>query len=248
MAKIEYNQQSSLRGGRSGSAHSAGKAMRASAGTATRRTTQTATSSTRTLTNAQKVEELKLGKFAECKPLRLPGKQIRRGWQITWGMTLLLAALLGIYILFMIDPIRVLTWDNDGFVGGRIGSLQPYWWAMVGALVVATLCCLAAGIILLVKRRVPVVIWCLLIIAATVAALCASFHTFTWFEARNCYENYPGIYLEDPNKGSGCPSVMNDLIGLSLRNLVIYTVGLIALCGVWRLAKRRVGCGHRKKQ
>lgn len=227
MAKVENIKQSNLR--------------QTSLGETPRR-------SARALTNAQKVEELKLGKFAECKPLRLPEKQIRRGWQITWGIVLLLVALVGAYIILMTDPVRVLTWDNDGFGGGRLGSLDLYWWVMIGTLAVAVVCCIAAGLVLLLKKHVPRFLWYSLIAAATVAALCASFHTFTWFEARDCYENYPGIYPEDPSKGSGCPSVVNDLILISLRNLAIYTAGIVAFWFAYRWAQRRLGCGHKGKR
>lgn len=193
----------------------------------------------RRMTNAQKVEELKLGKFAECEHLRLPEKQLGGRWRMMLGIGLLLLAALGVFLIFMTDPVRVLTWDNDGFSGGRIGSLQLYWWVMELALGVATLSCLIAGIILVLRKRVPALIWYILVIATTLGLLCASFHTFTWFEARNCYENYPGIYPSDPSKGSGCPSVMNDLILLSLRNLLIYTVGIVIFALIYRYSRKR---------
>lgn len=193
----------------------------------------------RRMTNAQKVEELKLGKFAECDHLRLPEKQLGGRWRVILGIGLLLMAVLGIIVIFMTDPVRVLTWDNDGFVGGRIGSLHWYWWVMELALGVATLACLIASVVMLLRKRVSVWIWYVLVVAATVAVLCASFHTFTWFEARNCYESYPGIYPSDPDKSSGCPSVMNDLILLSLRNLLIYTVGIVVFMLIYHYSKKR---------
>lgn len=227
MAKLEYNQSKSA--------------------TSRVRTNSDVRRTGRGLTNAQKVEELKLGKFDECEPLSLPKKQIRRGWQITWGIVLLLVALIGIYIVLMTDPVRVLIWDNDGIMSGRLGGLDFYWLVMVGAAIIATICSFMAGIMFLFKKSVPAIIWYFLIIALTVGLLCASFHTFTWFEARDCYENYPGIYPEDPTKGSGCPSVVNELILLSLRNLAIYTVGIIALYFGYRAAKHHRNCKTKRR-
>lgn len=227
MAKLEYNQSKSA--------------------TSRVRTNSDVRRTGRGLTNTQKVEELKLGKFDECEPLSLPKRQIRRGWQITWGIVLLLVALIGVYIVLMTDPVRVLIWDNDGIMGGRLGGLDLYQLVMVSAAIIATVCSFVAGMMLLFKKSVPAIIWYLFIIALTVGLLCVSFHTFTWFEARDCYENYPGIYPEDPTKGSGCPSVVNELILLSLRNLAIYTVGIIALYFGYRAAKHHRNCKTKRR-
>ncbi len=185
------------------------------------------------------VEELKLGKFAVCEPLRLPEKEIRRGWQITGAVVLILVAIVGLYAMFMLDPIRVWTWDNDGFVGGRIEALMPYEWVLTLMLAVSVVMCVTAAAILLAKKKVPAELWYVLIGAVTVGLLCASFHAFKWFEERDCYENYPGVHPEDPSKGSGCPSVEKDLIVISVRNLVIYTLGIVAFCWVRRKMARR---------
>lgn len=193
----------------------------------------------RSFAEARKVEELKLGKFAKCEPLRLPEKKVRRCWQIAGGIGFIVAALVLIITVFMIKPVRTLTWQPDGF--GPFEGLSWYWLVMVGCMIVVALCGLIMGVLLLLSKRVPVFFWYLLIASATVGLLCASFNSFKWFEERRCYENYPGIFPDDPHKGSGCPSVGNDLVYINLRNLAIYTVGLLGLFWAHKIMKRRVG-------
>lgn len=188
-------------------------------------------------TNAQKVEELKLGKFTERRPLRMPEKEVRRGWQIIGAVALMLAAMIGIYIILITEPVQ--TWLHpDGF-GDPLVRLPIYWLVLEAALVVFVVDCLISSVMLLVRKRVPALLWQILIVTVTISLLCASFHTFMHFEARKCYEDYPGIYPEDPSKGSACPSVQNELILISLRNLLIYTIGIVAGMLVYRATKHR---------
>ncbi len=203
-----------------------------------KRKTKTSISSLppRPKTNAQKVEELKLGKFTERRPLRMPEKEVRQGWRIIGAVALMLAAIIGIYIILITEPVQ--TWLHpDGF-GDPLFRLPIYWLVLEIALVIFVVDCLISSVMLLVKKRVPTLLWQILIVTATIGLLCASFHTFTHFEARKCYENYPGIYPEDPSKGSACPSVRNELILISLRNLLIYTIGIVAGVLVYRATKR----------
>lgn len=193
----------------------------------------------RAKTTAQKLEELKLGKFTEREVLRLPAKEVRRGWQIVGAVALMLGAIVGVFAVFMLEPLRGLTWDQTGF--SPFGGLEIYEGVMVLCIALAALICAVASMMLFAGKRVPVFLWYVLVVTATLGLLCASFHTFKWFEARKCYENYPGIYPNDPNKGSGCPSVEYDLIGISIRNLLIYTAGLVAFLLVRRMARGRTG-------
>lgn len=195
---------------------------------------------------ARKVEELKLGKFVKCEPLRLPEKKVRRGWQIAGGIGMILVALALTFVVFLLKPVRTLTWQPDGF--GAFEGLPVYWLVMIGCMILAAADCLLIGILLLFGRRISTILWYGLIILATVGLLCLSFNSFEWFEERLCYENYPGIFPDDPAKGSGCPGVESDLIIISIRNMVIYTVGLVAILLVHRLAKWRISCATQPKR
>lgn len=183
-------------------------------------------------TNLQKVEEVKLGKFAEKVPLRLPEKQIRRGWQITWGIALMLGAILGVYILILLVPEQLM---GDGVMSGPAIMMSEGWyWLIAEAMVlVATVGCLVASVMLFAKKRVPATLWYTLIGAVVVGVICASFRKYRWYEERLCYENYPGIYPGE-DKGSGCPSVVNQLSVITLVDLAILAAGMI---GVWMLSR-----------
>lgn len=184
--------------------------------------------------NFEKVEEVRLGKFSEQKPLRLPEKQIRRGWQIAWAIVLIVMAMMGVCAILLTDPVAVLTWDNDGFAGGRIGSLGLYWMVMEVMILVATICCVVASVMMFAKKRVPAGLWYALIGAVAIGLICASFHKFNGYEERLCYENYPG---ED--RGSGCPSVVGSLSMIVIVDLVVLLAGVIGMRLVGRKKRGR---------
>lgn len=194
--------------------------------------------------NLEKVDEVKLGKFAKQEPLRLPEKQIRRGWQIVWGLALALAAMVGVYLLILIVPEQL---AGNGVMSGPAIVASTGWYLLVAELmiVVATVGCIAASVMMFAKKRVPRGLWYVLIGAAVIGVICASFHKFRWYEERRCYENYPGIYPEDPSKGSGCPSVVNQLSVIVMADLAVLLAGVV---GMWLVCRAKRGRGKRAKR
>ncbi len=178
-------------------------------------------------TNAQAIEEMKLGKFAECEPLHLPEKEIRRGWQIVGGVVLLLTALIGLYIILKTDPVQ--AWLTHQGEGNPLAYLPGYWLVMELMILLVTVGCVVGAVMMFMKKRVSKWLWYTLIAAAVTGIICASFHKFRNYEERLCYENYPGIYPEDPTKGSQCPSVVGDLSLIVLADLGVFAVGGLAI-------------------
>lgn len=175
---------------------------------------------------AQKVEELKLGKFAECDPLRLPEKGISRGWQIIGGVACALVAIIGIYAMLATKILSI--FDGMGV------HASWYWLIMEFMLLIIVISATTASVMLFLKKRVPVGVWYVLIGAIVIGLICASFHKLERYEARECYNNYPG-----ENKGSGCPSVVNELSGVVLLNLLFHSLGIVGLYLIYRIARRR---------
>lgn len=179
---------------------------------------------------AQKVEELKLGKFAECDPLRLPEKGISRGWQIIGGVVCALVAIIGIYTMLATKILSI--FDGMGV------HMSWYWLIMELMLLIVVITTTTASVMLFLKKRVPVGVWYVLIGAIVIGLICASFHKLERYEARECYNNYPGIYPGE-NKGSGCPSVVNELSGVVLLNLLFHSLGIVGLYLIYRITRRR---------
>ncbi len=178
----------------------------------------------------QKVEELKLGKFAECDPLRLPEKGISRGWQIIGGVACALVAIIGIYTMLVTKILSI--FDGMG------AHASWYWLIMELMLLIIVISATTASVMLFLKKRVPVGVWYVLIGAIVIGLICASFHKLERYEARECYNNYPGIYPGE-NKGSGCPSVVNELSGVVLLNLLFHSLGIVGLYLIYRVTRRR---------
>ena len=178
----------------------------------------------------QKVEELKLGKFAECDPLRLPEKGISRGWQIIGGVVCALLAIIGHYTMLATKILSI--FDGMGV------HMSWYWLIMELMLLVIVISATTASVMLFLKKRVPVGVWYVLIGAIVIGLICASFHKLERYEARECYNKYPGIYPGE-NRGSGCPSVVNELSGVVLMNLLFHSLGIVGLYLIYRVARRR---------
>lgn len=185
-------------------------------------------------TNLQKVEEVKLGKFAAKAPLKLPERQIKRGWQITWGVALMLGAVIGVYLLLLTVPEYIF---GDGVMSGPAIISSNGWYMLVAEMMVlvVTIGSLAASIMMFAKKRVPMALWYVIIGALVIGLICASFRKFRWYEERLCYENYPGIYPGE-DRGSGCPSVVGQLSVITLVDLAILAAGMV---GVWMLSRKK---------
>lgn len=192
----------------------------------------------RARTNAQKIEELKLGKFADSEPLCLPEREVKRGWQIAGGVVLLVGAALGVWVLMMQAPFK--HWFEPGMpvmsFWAEMAANETYVKIIIVGLMFAIVASMVAGVMMLMKKRVPLLIWGVLILAVTALLLGVSFRTFRGYEERLCYENYPGIYPEDSTRGSQCPSVMDGLVLVSLRNILIFEVGMGVL---WLIVRMR---------
>ncbi len=188
----------------------------------------------RTKISEAAMDELKLGKFVECEHLRLPEKEVRRGWQITGAVSLMLMAMVGLYLLLMLVPEQIF---GDGVMSGAaVLSATPWYWLMMELMVlIATVCCVTASVMLLAKRRVPVGVWYVLVVAVVVGMVCASLHRFRLYEQRECYKNYPHIIDMD----YACPSVEGELSWVVLKVLLICGLGEVALYLIYRVMKRR---------
>lgn len=192
----------------------------------------------RAKTTSQKIEELKLGKFAEHKPMRLPEKETDRSQQLIGAAALMLMALAGVSFILKTEPLVFLFQGNDPMSFGAQMANVPWYWMLAEVMaLVATICCIVAGAILLAKRRVPVMLWYILVIVMTVGLLCVSFHSFKWFEELNCAKRVRA----DGSSGGTCGGVEDKLIVLTLRNLMLYTAGLVAFFGVWKFARHKSG-------
>lgn len=194
------------------------------------------------LKNARDVtEELKLGKFEQCKPLHLPEKQVRRGWQIVGAVALMLVTILGVYILLLSD-VGALIWGNGVMDGGSVMASTPeYALVMQGMVLLMTIGCFVASVMMFAKRKVPVWLWYALIVVVLIGLVSASFHRFRLYEQRECYNNYPGIV----DLGYACPSVVNELGLVVLIDMAVGALAAVASWAVWRVTRPR---GNKKRR
>lgn len=191
----------------------------------------------RAKTVSQKLDDLKLGKFAECEPMCLPDKQVRRGWQILGAVILLLLALVGGYFMLMTEPLKYMTWAPSVMSPMAVISSTPGYWLMVEvAVLILVVCAVVAAIVLLFGKNVPAIFWYLMIGAGLVALIFASFHRFRLYEQRQCYKNYPNIVEFD----YACPSVVNELGAVVLMDILLFAAGMIAIILIHKAFKCRL--------
>lgn len=181
-------------------------------------------------------EELKLGKFEKSRPLHLPEKEVKRGWQIVGAVTLMLLTVLGVYasLLMMLDWV-----EGDGVMAGAaIFAKTPIYWRMTGVMVLlATIECFVASVMMFAKRKVPVWLWYALVITVLAGVICVSFHKFERYEQRQCYNNYPGII----DFGYACPSVVGELSLITLFDIAVCVVASVVIGLVWHCTKSKRG-------
>lgn len=116
--------------------------------------------------SSQKVDELKLGKFLDFEPLRLPEKELRRGWQIFWAIVLMAIAVYFLICIVVMAP-RLLETDFDWWLS-LWANMQnwPYVFAEVILLVAMFLIpilCFVIGGLLLARQHIMAALWYTLI-------------------------------------------------------------------------------------
>lgn len=171
--------------------------------------------------SSAKVDELKLGKFSACEPLRLPETRPRRSWQIIGAVALLLIAIFCIGCMIMQFPFAYLWHGEQNLWQPDAIPLTISWIVNNVALIIFTVLCLTTSTLLFLKRHVPVLIWYLLIITLLIGFISQSI---------SIYQNYT-IY--DCNVDP-CPLVVGELSTILLCDLVIFMISLLLLCMVYR--------------
>lgn len=172
-------------------------------------------------TASAKVDELKLGKFSDCEPLRLPETKPRRSWQIIGAIALLIIAVFCIGCMVMEFPFAYLWHGEQDLWQSDTLPLTISWIVNNVMLVIFTILCLVSCIILFTKHRVPAPIWYLLIFTLFVGFISQSI---------GIYQNYTIYNCEiDP-----CPLVVGELSTVLLCDLVIFMISLILICMIYR--------------
>lgn len=190
---------------------------------------------------SQKLDELKLGKFADCEAMSLPEKEPKRGRQILGAIVLMASAILGVVFLILAPPFNY--WLNPGpqSFSAFLSTTNFYWNLAALAVIVAVICAAAASLMLFGKKRVPAWLWYILVLAVLAGGICLSFHRFRLYEQRECYKNYPHIIDLD----YACPSVVNELSLVVLKDLGLLLVAVAVFWLIRRTAKR---AGHRHEK
>lgn len=180
--------------------------------------------------NTRKVEEVKLGKFSDCEPLRLPEVPPRRIWQIIGGAALLLIGIFCVATMVADFPFAYL-WRSD------VEAWQPdqspltiSWIVNNVALVLFTILCVMSSILLFAKRRVPVGVWYLLIVTLAVGFISQSVGIYANYTNRDC-------------EMEACPLVVGELSTVLLCDLTIFMLSLVVL---WMVYKTNLHYGHPK--
>lgn len=194
-------------------------------------TKKTSGRSTKTL-NARKVEEIKLGKFKDCEPLRLPEVPPRRIWQVLGGVALLLIGVFCVATMVMQFPFAYLWQEEIDAWQPEQAPLTMSWIVNNVALVLFTILCVMASIVLFARRRVPVAVWYLLIVMLTVGFISQSIGIYNNYTLRDCREN-------------ACPMVVGELSIVLICDLVIFMLGLVLL---WMVYKTNLHYGHPRRK
>lgn len=182
---------------------------------------------------SSKVDELKLGKFSDCEPLRLPEFRPRRSWQIIGAVALLLITIFCVGSMIMKFPFAYLWHGEQNLWQPDTIPLTVSWIINNVALVIFTILCLSSSIILFLRRRVPTLIWYLLIVTLLISFISQSISIYQNYTLYDCGD--------DP-----CPLVVGELGTILLCNLVIFMISLILLCMVYRTNHYRMRRHHRK--
>jgi len=184
----------------------------------------------RDLTRTAKVDELKLGKFADCEPMRLPESQVRRSWQIIGGIALLLIT--GFCLVSMVTqvPFAYLWQTETDLWQSELTPLTISWIINNIALVIFTIFCLIASLLLFMRRRVPAGIWYILIITLVVGFISQSVGIYQNYTSRECVE-------------ASCPMVVGELSIVLLCDLTIFMLSILLLWMVFCMNKHH--CRHK---
>lgn len=182
---------------------------------------------------ASKVEELKLGKFADSVPMRLPESQTRRSWQVIGGVALLLIGGFCLISMVLQVPFAYLWQSEVDIWQAEMTPLTVSWIVNNVALVIFTILCLFASILLFAKKRVVVGMWYGLIVALVVGFISQSI---------GIYQNYT---LVECGEG-GCPIVVGELSMVLLCDLTILMLSILLLWMVYCMNRRKYR--HEKKR
>lgn len=177
-------------------------------------------------TTSSKVDELKLGKFDECNPMRLPESQARRSWQIIGGVALLLIAGFCLVSMVMQVPFAYLWQTETDIWQAELTPLTISWIVNNIALVIFTVVCLVVSILLFAGKRVARGAWYVMILTLMIGFISQSVGIYQNYTLRDCVEET-------------CPMVVGELSMVLLCDLVIMMVSVILLWLVYCLNKRR---------
>lgn len=177
-------------------------------------------------TTSSKVDELKLGKFDECDPMRLPESQVRRSWQVIGGVALLLIA--GFCLVSMVTqmPFAYLWQTETDIWQAELTPLTISWIVNNIALVIFTVLCLVTSVLLFMRKRVAVGVWYTLIVTLVVGFISQSVGIYQNYTLRECVEET-------------CPMVVGELSVVLLCDLVIMMVAILLLWMVFCMNRRR---------
>lgn len=180
--------------------------------------------------SAKKVEEIKLGKFCDSEPMRLPEVVPSRVWQLIGGVALLLIGIFCVATMFVNFPFGYLWRGESNIWQADTMPLTVSWIVNNSALVIFTIFCIIGSILLFAKRRVPVMVWYILIVTLAVGFISQSVGIYTNYTTRECLEG-------------SCPLVVGELSTILLCDLTIMMLGLVLL---WMVYKTNLYYGHAK--
>lgn len=180
--------------------------------------------------NTRKVEDVKLGKFQSCEPLRLPFVPPRRIWQLIGGVALLLMAIFCVATMLTNFPFAYL-WQSEANIWQPDQSPLTLSWIVNNvALILFTVMCIMASILLFARRKVPVMVWYLLILTLAVGFISQSISIYSNYTRRDCAVE-------------ACPLVVGELSTILLCDLTIFMLSLVIL---WMIYKTNLHYGHPK--
>lgn len=184
--------------------------------------------------SAKKVEEIKLGKFCDSEPMRLPEVTPSRVWQLIGGIALLLIGIFCVATMFVNFPFSYLWQGESNLWQADTMPLTISWIVNNLALVIFTIFCVIGSILLFAKQRVPVMIWYVLIVTLVVGFISQSVGIYTNYTTRECLEE-------------SCPLVVGELGTVLLCDLTIFMLGLVL---IWMVYKTNLhyGCPKSKKK
>lgn len=195
-----------------------------------RKTTQAA--QTRRMSGVSKVEELKLGKFQDSEPMRLPETQTRRSWQIIGGIALLLIGGFCLVSMVLQVPFAYL-WNSEVDIWqAEMTPLTVSWIVNNVALVIFTIVCLLTSMMLFARKRIPVGMWYGLIVALVVGFISQSIGIYQNYTLREC--------------AGECPMVVGDLSMVLLCDLTILMLSILLVWMVYCMNRRKYR--HEKKK